>query len=77
MLSGDVDGVTYIKSHDGSNITWQPMDAVKHPRMVTELIEIEYDGKIVKCTPDHKIWTVNRGWVEAQNLEEDDELVSD
>lgn len=45
-------------------------------KYVTELIEIEdSSGKIVKCTPDHKIFTQNRGWVEAQNLIETDELM--
>lgn len=33
-------------------------------------------GKQIRCTPDHKILTRSRGWVEAQNLLEDDELVS-
>jgi intein/homing endonuclease len=32
-------------------------------------------GKVVECTPDHKIFTQNRGWVEAKDLTEDDELL--
>jgi len=32
-------------------------------------------GKVVECTPDHKIFTQNRGWVEAQHLTEEDELL--
>ncbi len=41
-----------------------------------EVFEIETeDGQILKCTPDHKIWTENRGYVEAQHLTEDDMLV--
>lgn len=44
-----------------------------------ELIEIEYDvnGKTQKlqCTEDHKIYTKNRGWIEAGKLIENDEIV--
>jgi intein/homing endonuclease len=29
----------------------------------------------IKCTPDHKIMTKNRGWVEAKDLTEDDDVV--
>ncbi len=32
------------------------------------------EGKSIKCTPDHKVFTHNRGYVEAQDLREDDEL---
>ena len=45
----------------------------------SELMQITdtESGKIIKCTPDHKILTVNRGYIEAQNLKEDDILVTD
>lgn len=42
-----------------------------------DIIEIEDEnGNVVKCTPEHKIFTVNRGYVEAQYLKEDDILQS-
>lgn len=42
----------------------------------TEIIEIEDEqGNIVKCTPEHPIYTKNRGYVQAQELKEDDILV--
>lgn len=41
-----------------------------------KLIEIELeDGNILKCTPEHEIYTKNRGWVKAIELTENDELV--
>lgn len=41
-----------------------------------ELLELEFDnGCKVRCTKDHKFLTKNRGWVEAQHLTEDDDLV--
>lgn len=40
-----------------------------------EMIEIEDEkGNILRCTPNHKIFTQNRGYVEAQFLREDDIL---
>jgi len=32
-------------------------------------------GKFIKCTPEHKVYTSNRGYVMAKNLIESDELV--
>jgi ribonucleoside-diphosphate reductase alpha chain len=40
-----------------------------------DLIEIEdEDGNVIKCTPEHQIYTKNRGYVQAQDLREDDVL---
>jgi ribonucleoside-diphosphate reductase alpha chain len=38
------------------------------------LIEDEATGKSIRCTPDHKIYTKNRGYVMAKELKEDDVL---
>jgi intein/homing endonuclease len=32
-------------------------------------------GKTIKCTPDHQIFTKNRGYICAKDLTEHDELV--
>ena len=42
-----------------------------------KLIKItdEKSGSSIKCTPEHKVFTVNRGYVEAKFLKEDDELL--
>lgn len=32
------------------------------------------DGESVECTPDHRFWTENRGWVRADSLRVDDRL---
>lgn len=34
------------------------------------------DGTFLECTPDHRVLTKNRGYVEADNLTEEDEIVS-
>lgn len=34
------------------------------------------NGSCIQCTPDHKVWTENRGYVEAQDLTKNDILLS-
>jgi len=45
-------------------------------RKSAEVLEITDDdtNKTLICTPDHKVWTETRGYVEARNLKEDDVL---
>ncbi len=33
------------------------------------------DGSRLRCTPNHRLWTRNRGWVHAESLEATDEVV--
>lgn len=33
------------------------------------------NGHTIECTADHRFYTKNRGWVEAQNLTSDDEYI--
>lgn len=38
-------------------------------------IELEFeDGTIVKCTEDHEFYTINRGWIKAKDLTEEDDI---
>ena len=43
----------------------------------TLILEFENDGKIFKfeCTPNHKFFTKNRGWVQAKDLNEQDDIL--
>ena len=57
-------------------IEWKALEGAMLTRKNAELIEIETDcGQVLRCTPDHEIWTKNRGYVEAKDLLETDELV--
>src|SRR5215217_7750244 len=41
-----------------------------------EIVELRFsDGSRLRCTPGHRIWTENRGWVHAEDLSESDEVV--
>ena len=57
--------------------SWNRVDNAALMGHVDELIEIEAEGRVIRCTPDHKIMTKNRGWVKAEDLVETDELVLD
>jgi len=39
-------------------------------------MELDIDGNIICCTVNHKFLTSNRGWIEAQNLTETDDIIS-
>ena len=43
--------------------------ATKLAQMAAEVIKIINDnGDSIECTPEHKIWTENRGYVVAKDL---------
>ena len=40
---------------------------------VNDILRLEFsNGMQLRCTPNHRIWTTNRGYVEAENLTSDD-----
>lgn len=42
-----------------------------------EWIELHFDDNTkIKCTEDHLFYTKNRGWIEAKDLNENDEFVT-
>ncbi len=41
-----------------------------------EIIELRFsDGSRLRCTPAHRVWTANRGWVHAEDLAAHDRVV--
>ena len=41
-----------------------------------EILELRFaDGSVLRCTPNHRVWTSNRGWVHAEELREEDQVV--
>jgi hypothetical protein len=44
-----------------------------HENPPNEIVRVTFDdGAKVECTPDHRFWTTNRGWVRADSLRVDD-----
>ncbi len=41
----------------------------------SDIVRLRFsNGGELRCTPNHRIWTLNRGWVEAGSLTEDDKV---
>jgi ribonucleoside-diphosphate reductase alpha chain len=41
-----------------------------------EILELRFsDGSRLRCTPNHRVWTTNRGWAHASDLTRDDRVV--
>jgi ribonucleoside-diphosphate reductase alpha chain len=69
-----------IRSYDSStnSVVWCEVSAAAQTGTATELIEIEDDqGRVIRCTPEHQIYTKNRGYVMAKDLVETDELCAE
>lgn len=66
-----------VKSHDGRDVVWNTVTAAQLTKHVQELCEIRTaQGHTVRCTPDHEIYTVNRSWIQAQDLVQTDQLLN-
>jgi ribonucleoside-diphosphate reductase alpha chain len=66
-----------VKSFDinTNEVVYSDITAFAQTGESIELIEIEDEqGNVVKCTPDHLIYTTNRGYVRAGDLNERDTL---
>ena len=75
----DNDTKIYIKSYDieTNEIQYQECYEFLDMGEAEELYEIEDElGNKILCTSDHKIYTKNRGYVEAKDLVETDILIS-
>jgi ribonucleoside-diphosphate reductase alpha chain len=63
---------TQTKTVEEKDLEWGGLT-----RKDSELIELELDGgEIVKLTPDHKVYTENRGYIKAKDLTEEDIIYS-
>ncbi len=41
-----------------------------------EIVELQFsDGSLLRCTPNHRVWTEDQGWVRAENLTSQDRVV--
>jgi ribonucleoside-diphosphate reductase alpha chain len=72
----DNDKTVKISSYSEDHLVFDKVLAVIKTKTTSDLLKITDtdSGKSLICTPDHKIYTENRGFVEAQNLLEADIL---
>ncbi len=70
-----------VYTHDATNLD-EPSERVEvttpEAFMLTgtnEIVRLTFsNGMQLRCTPGHRIWTANRGYVEAKDLAEDDQV---
>lgn len=63
----------YCMDEEGK-LTVEQASKVWLTRKNAELVEVDFGRGKIRCTPEHMIYTRNRGWVEAQYLEKGDKL---
>ena len=69
------EGKVYCYDEENQIKTVSEFFDVRKTRENAEIIQIETDKGIIKCTPDHLILTTN-GWVEAGKLDENSLIIS-
>lgn len=64
------------KNTDSGDVGFKPVTASALTKKNAKIMRItdEETGKSIRCTPEHKVYTKNRGYVEAQHLSGDDIL---
>lgn len=69
---GSIPSNTKVKTEKG----YQLITAAAKTGYSKKMIRItDESGKVIECTPDHKIFTKNRGWIMAKELNENDMLL--
>lgn len=63
----------YCMDNEG-NLTIRKATKVWKTRENANLVEIVTGKGKIRCTPDHRIYTTNRGWVEAKDLQHGDKI---
>jgi intein/homing endonuclease len=69
-----------VKGYDieSNKPEFETIEAFAQTGESTELYEIEDEqGNIIQCTPEHQIYTKNRGYVMAKDLKEEDVIQND
>jgi ribonucleoside-diphosphate reductase alpha chain len=83
LVSRAADGETFSVYTNDDTAAEEPVSRVVATRpmqyMVTgtnEVLELRFsDGSRLRCTPNHRLWTKNRGWVRAEELSNADRIV--
>lgn len=75
--NGEILPLIYSYNIETEQIELDSITNAAKTREFANIIEIEMeDGKILKLTPDHLVYTKNRGYIEAAKLNEDDDIIT-
>ena len=67
--------LVYSFNENTNNIELKKVDQLFKREYNGELIELQVDGRVLRLTPNHKVYTQNRGYIEASNLQLDDTIL--
>lgn len=70
----DITESTYVYSMDSTGSLCIKKASASFVTKIAPVIEVKFTNGSIKVTEDHKIYTLNRGWVEAAKLKEGDKL---
>lgn len=73
-LVGKTPFVYCMDNEVGGSLTIKQASKVWLTKKNANLVKVITGKGNLTCTPDHKIFTTNRGWVEAQNLQKGDKI---
>ncbi len=78
LCNMDLSNVKVLTYNTETKITeWEEIVDCFKTKDNANIIELELeDGENIELTPDHKVYTENRGYINASDLEEDDILIS-
>ena len=79
LVNEDASTAPFVLSFNTNTqkLEWARVTAAALTRKSADVIKLHLDdGKTLKCTPDHKILTSNRGYVMAKDLNEADDIVT-
>lgn len=73
----DITEPTFVYSMDEKGqLTTRPCSASWVSKKNADTLEITIaSGKVVRCTPDHKIYVEGRGWIQAQDIHIGDRVI--
>lgn len=72
LIKGDL---VYSLNENTGNVELKEVYDVMINEYDSEIIIIETDSNKIRITPNHKVYTQNRGWIPAGNLQLDDEIL--
>jgi hypothetical protein len=72
----DITEGTYVYTMEDGKLAIKPCSASWVSKKDAETLNITIaSGKVVRCTPDHKIYIEGRGWIEAKDIRIGDKVV--
>lgn len=77
-FNSGADVLVKSKDLDKDQVIYKKVTAAAKTDVNRKLLKItdSETGRSIRVTSNHRVWTKNRGWVEAGNLKSDDQLIS-